>query len=295
VKLSVCILAIFSPVLSWGQLAGNWAGVVVDSEGAHRIVLHISGLFTAMNATADIVDQKLNHAPVEPITFSGSSLEFTIPASNARYSGVVNDNGSIVGTLTQRGTEAPLTLARVVSNPGAIPLAPGAGGVIENGRYHDTLSGVEFDLPPGWFIQRTDPDRANPGGVRVFGDPSGKAMILTAWMWKTETDPGNIPKLLSQVVAYKIAQRAGQTPPGGHLVVPNYKIRDGSVQQTSIGGHPAVRAIGEWEQNGKSIAEFLVWIYTEHTRTHFVLRATAENLPALEAPLDQILQSASIP
>jgi hypothetical protein len=78
-------------------------------------------------------------------------------------------------------------------------------------------------------------------------------------------------------------------------VVSNYKIRDGSVEQTSIGGHPAVRAIGEWEQNGKSVAEYLVWIYTEHTRTHYVLRATAENLPSLAVPLDQILQSANIP
>ncbi len=176
-----------------------------------------------------------------------------------------------------------------------MPIADGQLGVIENGRYHDTLSGVEFDLPSGWFIQRTDPDRTNPGGVRIFGDPSGRAMVLTAWMWKTETDPDNIPKLLSGVVAYKIAQRAGQTPPGSHLVVPNYKIRDGSVEQTFIGGHPAVRATGEWEQNGKSFAEYLTWIYTEHTRTLFVLRATAENLPSLEGTREEILQSAKIP
>ena len=168
-KLSICVLAIFSPVLSWGQLADNWAGVVVDSQGAHRMVLHISGLYTGMKATADIADQKLIHAPVEPITLSGSTLEFTIPASDARYSGVLNDNGAIVGTLTQRGTETPLPLARVVANAGALQVPDGPGGVIENGRYHDALSGVEFDLPSGWFIQRTDPDRANPGGVRIFG------------------------------------------------------------------------------------------------------------------------------
>jgi hypothetical protein len=295
VKLSVCILAVVSPVLGWSQLAGNWAGVVVDSGGAHRIVLHIRGLYTAMKATADIADQKLIHAPVEPITLSGSTLEFTIPAFDARYSGVLNDNGAIVGTLTQHGAETPFILARVVANAGPLQVPDGPGGVIENGRYHDTLSAVEFDLPSGWLIQRTDPDRANPGGVRIFGDPSGRAMIFTAWMFKTDTDPENIPKLLSQVLAYKIQQRAGQTPPGGHLVVPNYKIRDGSVEQTSIGGHAAIRAIGEWEQNGKSIAEYLVWIYTEHTRTLFVLRATAENLPSLGAPLKQILQSAKIP
>lgn len=294
-KLSICVLAAFSPVLGWAQLAGNWSGVAVDSQGAHRIVLHIRGVYTAMKATADIADEKLIRAPVEPITLSGSALEFTIPASGARYSGVLNDNGEIVGTLTQRGADTPLTLARVVADARPLLVPDGPGGVIENGRYHDTLSGVEFDLPSGWFIQRTDADRSNPGGVRIFGDPSGRAMVFTAWMWKTDTDPENIPKLLSQVVAYKIQQRAGQTPPGGHLVVPGYKIRDGSVEQTTIGGHPAVRAIGEWEANGKGIAEYLTWIYTEHTRTHFVLRATAENLPSLEAPLDQILQSAKIP
>jgi hypothetical protein len=295
VKLSMFILAVFSPVLGWAQLAGNWAGVAVDSQGAHRIVLHISGLYTAMKASADIADQKLIHAPVEPITLSGSTLEFTIPASDARYSGVLNDNGAIVGTFTQRGAETPLILARVVANAGAAPVADGLGGVIENGRYHDRWSGVEFDLPSGWFIQGNTPDRNNPGGLTGFADPSGKAMILTAWMFKTDTDPENIPKLLSRVVAGKIAQRAGQAPPGAYIVVPNYKIRDGSVEQTSIGGHPAVRAIGEWEQNGKSFAEFLTWIYTEHTRTHFVLRAAAENLPSLQAPLEQILQSAKIP
>jgi hypothetical protein len=295
VKFAICILAVLSPAVGWAQLAGNWAGVVVDSQGAHRMVLHISGLYTAMKATADIADQKLIHAPVEPITLSGSTLEFTIPASDARYSGVLNDNGAIVGTLTQRGADVPLVLARVVATGSAVAVPAGLGGVIENGRYHDRWSGVEFDLPSGWYIQGNTPDRTNPGGLTTFADPSGKAMILTAWMFKTETDPENIPKLLSRVVAGKIAQRAGEAPPGPYIVVPNYKIREGSEQQTNIGGHPAVRAIGEWTQNGKSFAEYLTWIDTEHTRTHFVLRATADNLPALEGPLDQILQSVRIP
>jgi hypothetical protein len=295
VKFTICIFAILFPAIGWAQLAGNWSGVVVDSQGAHRIVLHIHGVYTAMKATADIADQSLNHSPVEPITLSGSTLEFTIPAWDARYSGVLNDNGAIVGTLTQQGTDTPLILARVVANSDAAPVPDGPLGVIENGRYHDTLSGVEFDLPSGWFIKQTDPDRTNPGGVREIADPSGRAMVLTAWMWKIQTDPENIPKLLSGVVAYKIKQRAGETPPGPHMVVPNYKIREGSVEQTSIGGHAAVRAIGEWELNGKSFAEYLTWIYTEHTRTLLVLRATAENLPSLETPLEQILQSARIP
>jgi hypothetical protein len=71
VKSAICVLAIFSPVLGWAQLAGNWSGVVSDGQGAHRIVLHITGLYTAMKATADIADQKLIHTPVEPIYIVG--------------------------------------------------------------------------------------------------------------------------------------------------------------------------------------------------------------------------------
>jgi hypothetical protein len=91
VKFALCAVALFSPRFSWAQLAGNWAGVVTDAQGAHRIVLHISGPFTAMKGSADIPDQKLANVPVESITFLESTLDFSIPASEGRYSGVLND------------------------------------------------------------------------------------------------------------------------------------------------------------------------------------------------------------
>lgn len=75
-KWTLCVLAILSPVLSWAQLAGNWAGGTQDLQGAHRIALHISGAFTAMKASANIPDQKLYNVPGEAITFLESTLEF---------------------------------------------------------------------------------------------------------------------------------------------------------------------------------------------------------------------------
>jgi hypothetical protein len=273
--------------MGWAQLAGDWAGVAVDSQGAHRIALHISGPYTAMKATANIPDQKVFNAPVESITFLESTLEFGIPASDARYSGVLNDNGSIAGTFTQHGTGMPLVLARVAPE--------GPGGVVENGRYHDTATGIEFDLPSGWFLLRNDPDPANPAGVRVFSDPSQKAIVFTANMFNRGIVAENIPNALAQAIPRQIAMRDGQTGNGPLHEAPNYKIREGSVDHTEIGGRQAIRAIGEFERNGKSFAELLAWVYTEHTRSYFMVRGAAEDLPLLQASFDRMMQSAKIP
>lgn len=72
-KLAICVFALLSPVAGWAQLAGDWAGVTTDSQGAQRVALHISGPFTAMQATVNMADQKLYNAPVESITFLESN------------------------------------------------------------------------------------------------------------------------------------------------------------------------------------------------------------------------------
>jgi hypothetical protein len=295
VKIPLCILAILSPVLGWAQLAGDWAGVTTDSQGAHRVALHISGPFTAMRGTVNIADQKLNNAPVESITFLESTLQFSIPASDVQYSGVLNDNGNIVGTLTEHGAAAPLVLARMVSARTSVPVIRTDGGEVEDGRYHDTLTGVEFDLPADWYLLRTDPDVANPGGVRVFADRSRKALVVTVNMMKANLTAENVPKVLQAAIPHQIAMRTGQTEAGPMHQVANYKIRDGSVQQITVGGQQAVRAIGDFDEGGKSIAEVLVWVCSEHTRVYFMVRGAAENLADLQASFDQMLQSAKIP
>lgn len=75
----------------------------------------------------------------------------------------------------------------------------------------------------------------------------------------------------------------------------NYTIADSSVQRTEIGGHPALLAVGQYQQNGKEYGELLGWIFSENTRTHFVVQATAENLEALRGPFEAMLESAKIP
>jgi hypothetical protein len=294
-KLNLCILAILSPALCLAQLAGNWTGVITSAQGAHRILLHVSGPYTAMKATAEFPDQEVSNAQVDSITFSDSTLQFSVPALEARYSGVLNDAGNIVGTLTQRGTGIPLTLARVADTPSVQPDIPSEGSVtVENGRFYHKPSGVEFDMPSGWSVNRTQFSGGGPGESTILQDASGKATVVSIYILKVPTDPDNIPKVLAGVIPRLIAMRAGQTG-GPRQMTPNYTVRESSVDQSSIGGHQAVRAIGDFTRGDKSFSELLAWIDTENTRTYFFLRSLAKDLPDVEAPFNQMLQSAKIP
>ncbi len=168
-------------------------------------------------------------------------------------------------------------------------------GEVENGLYRDTVTGVEFELPPGWVMLRTDPEARNPGGIRVFADPSHKAMVITVNMAKVEVPAESLDGAMEQVIPRQIAMRAGQTGDGSIHSAPNYKIRDGSVVKAYVGGHPAIQAIGEFRQAGKNLAELLAWIRSEHTWTYFMVRSTADNLPLLQPLFEQMVQSAKIP
>jgi hypothetical protein len=92
-----------------------------------------------------------------------------------------------------------------------------------------------------------------------------------------------------------IARRNGDTGAGTPHLAQNYKIRAGSEEKTLIGGQQAVRAIGEYQQGGKQIAELLTWIFTEHTTTFFFAKMAAEDLPSVQAPFERMVQSARTP
>jgi len=183
------------------------------------------------------------------------------------------------------------SLALLISFP-ILGETPGSAGVMQGSHYHHNLTGVEFDLPFQWSIGTTKPTDGDPKELTVLLDPDGKAIFASVSMIKAETPPASIPGALSRAVPQLLTRRAGSIPP--HRVA-NYKIRDGSVEQTYIAGQQAIRAIGEYEQGGQKIAELLTWIYTEHTRTYFFVKVAAADLPALQVPFEQMLQSARIP
>ena len=189
-----------------------------------------------------------------------------------------------------QGSKVALTLQRA----GAIPGSTAEPAGVLNGRhYHHKLTGVEFDLPPGWSLGITRPVDGDPSQMTVLVDPDAQAIFASVAMSKVETPPASIAGALSRAVPQLIARRAGSgSAPHG---VANYKIKDGSVEETSIGGRQAIRAVGEYELGGQKISELLTWIFTEHTRTYFFAKMASDDLPAMQVQFEQLLQSATIP
>jgi hypothetical protein len=107
-----------------------------------------------------------------------------------------------------------------------------------------------------------------------------------------ENLPERLPASLSLALQTLVNRRDGQN---GAQAVPGYKIREGSVEHTMIGGLRALRAVGEFERNGMKITELLTWVFTVHTRTEFTARVPSGNVEALKPVFDQIIQSARIP
>jgi len=106
--------------------------------------------------------------------------------------------------------------------------------------------------------------------------------------------PETIPPRLSNAPTMLIARRAGQTGAGAPHLAANYKIREGSEEHTIIGGQQALRAVGEYERNGRKITELLTWIFTEHMRVFFFAQVPSGNVPPLQPVFEQIIQSAKI-
>jgi hypothetical protein len=181
-----------------------------------------------------------------------------------------------------------LQRAGVVPAPSAEP-----AGALNGTHYHHNLTGVEFDLPPGWSIGTTRPVDGEPSQMTVLVDPDSRAIFASVAMSKLETPPASIAGALSRAVPQLLARRAGtgSTPHG----VANYQIQDGSVELTLIGGNQAVRAVGEYELGGQKISELLTWIYTEHTRTYFFAKMASGDLPSVQTQFERLLQSARIP
>ena len=291
-------LAFALPLAAAGDTAisGDWAGAPNLPQQTLRFVLHIEGSANALSATVDIPDDhNVSGGKVDSIALSGSTLSFAIPYLDVKFSGDVNSNGTIVGTLVRHGTGVPLILTRTIAPlvaPRILnrPPLPVTGGV-----FHHDRSGIDLTLPAGWSVARMETATTDSGEMAVLTDPDHKAVWASVYMRSTETHPAEIPKLLDDSLTRKIASRAGET--GGLLeaVIKGYKIRPGSVEHTVVNGQQAIRAIGEYTQAGEPVTEFLVWVYTEHAMAYFDLRGQASLMELLQPVFEQMIQSAGIP
>lgn len=262
---------------------GVWEGVLKLPVLTLRIVLHISGSDDALKATYDSPDQLSFGKAVDSISFQGSTLTFEISRINVRFTGDLLADGTIGGEFVQRGNGVNLVLAR--SSGAAAP----ASGSVENGRYHNDQTGLEFDLPPGFSVRDTAIYMDNNGWQATLTDSQrSNAVIAAVWMNNASLPAQRIPSIVDAQIPAKIARRTS----------PNYRyeIPADSIQKISINGRQAIKAMGRYQRpDGQKMVELLTWIITEHTEVHFYSMIPVDMLPDVQWRFDQMAQSATVP
>jgi hypothetical protein len=167
--------------------------------------------------------------------------------------------------------------------PLIVSALPAQAQTVENDTYKDQ-SGVQFVVPPNWSVVSRAP--ASDGAHTILLRDSVTNVIGNVWIKSRKVDPEAIPALMSRRLDSKLAQRNN---------FEGYKYRADSIQNTTIGGRPAVSAIADYTRGGKAMVEYLTWVDGEKSRVAFTARMPASELADFQGRFDAVIQSAVVP
>lgn len=107
---------------------GDWQGELdAGPQGKLPIIFHITAGESGLSATMDSPAQGAFAIPMDGVTISGDSVAITLNAAQARYDGVMQEDGTISGTWSQGPAELTLDLAKSEGGEGAsAPSVPDA-------------------------------------------------------------------------------------------------------------------------------------------------------------------------
>ncbi|HXW92902.1 MAG TPA: hypothetical protein VEK33_20300 [Terriglobales bacterium] len=158
-------------------------------------------------------------------------------------------------------------------------------GVLENGVYHNNLTGIELTIPPNWVIASQAPSSTPDAQVLKLKDSASNA-VGTVWMKRRNAETADLQALMNDRLAVKAVQRNN---------FQSYTYRPESVQHTTINGHPALSAIADYVMAGQKMVEYLTWIDGEKSRVVFEGRVPPAELANFQALVDPVIQSAVVP
>jgi hypothetical protein len=154
----------------------------------------------------------------------------------------------------------------------------------ENGRYRQ--AGIVFDVPAAWMYEGTVAAETPADETAHWIDPQSGA-YFSAWLSKRKAAPEDISALVASAVSNKTRQREREGYRG-------WRVRPGSVQQTSIGGHQAVVAVADFGSDTPKV-ECMAWIFTPESRIFFFASLSADKLITFQPAFDRIVHSANLP
>lgn len=155
--------------------------------------------------------------------------------------------------------------------------------------YRHDWTGTTLEVPNTWTLRGTNPS-SDEGEMATFSISDDAVEGVAVWMKKDATAPHELAARLDGAPIEKVGQRTEQ----GYT---RYRIREGSLQHMTLGGQPALFAIGEYFQEGSNqpMAEYLMWIYTQKNRVFFFSRMPADRFDSVRREIDAVVQYAIVP
>ena len=105
------LLFLFTLTANAQDISGDWHGLLKFPGGQLDLDLHIKNAPNGLTATIDSPSQSAMGIPVNTITFTDNTLNFSINALNAEYEGKYA-TGAFTGTFKQNGYSLPLNFGR---------------------------------------------------------------------------------------------------------------------------------------------------------------------------------------
>jgi hypothetical protein len=174
---------------------------------------------------------------------------------------------------------------------GSIPsLAQGhskdkALGTLENGIYHNNLTGIELAISPNWVIASQEPSSTPDAQVLKLKDVASN-IIGTVWMKRRNAENADLQALMNDRLDVKAVQRGN---------FQRYTYRPDSVQHTMINGRPALSAVANYVMAAQKMVEYLTWVDGEKSRAVFAGRIPPGELANFQTLFDSVIQSAVVP
>ena len=171
---------------------------------------------------------------------------------------------------------------RLSDSPGGGPRA--VLGTIENNRYRHKRTGIEFDIPSGWAFQGDS--SSSDDGEMIILTSSKTNGFAAVWLKPDPTQTQNIPGALRFDMNRKHLDRQEY---------PDWTIRPSSVHTSLIDGQQVLSAMADFTENGHAMVESMNFVRTTKGRAFFFGRVRAEESPTLQAALDQMMATATVP
>jgi erythromycin esterase-like protein len=156
-------------------------------------------------------------------------------------------------------------------------------------EYRDPQFAVSLKVPQGWKVGEAFRWGDHETTARLIGpeNPDGGRLYFKMSP-KTAGSEEEAYTMLLRNPESKAAQRVAAG-------LEDYRIRPGSVERRTIGGHPALSCVADYTQGGVKIVEYLTWVSGENASAQFFAQVPASELDALRHRLDPIIKTLKLP